>query len=351
MKNKKTSFDTKILFFLSAVLIGLSVILIAYFISYSKKIGVDEKPVTYEKNYCFIADDPSTSLWQSVYKSALNSASSKGAYVEMLQDTLSGNYSKEELMEIAIDSGFDGIILSAGEGENMTRLINSAYENGIPVVTLFQDNANSMRLSFVGIAMYNLGKEYGNLIVDVVKDKKYSKDTINAMVLIDQGTENSAQNVLTLAIQEVIDKENLENSSKHAPIAVNTFYVDPSNSFSVEESVRNIFMKRSDELPDIIVCLNEIDTTCLYQAVVDYNQVGLITILGYYDSNAILTAIERNVIYASVSVDANQLGEYCIDALSEYYELGNTSQYFVGDISVVRKNNVDYYIRRKQDEK
>ena len=269
----------------------------------------------------------------------------------MLQDTLSGNYSKEELMEIAIDSGFDGIILSAGEGENMTRLINSAYENGIPVVTLFQDNANSMRLSFVGIAMYNLGKEYGNLIVDAVKDKKFSKDTINAMVLIDQGTENSAQNVLTLAIQEVIDKENLENASKHAPIAVNTFYVDPSNSFSVEESVRNIFMKRSDELPDIIVCLNEIDTTCLYQAVVDYNQVGLITILGYYDSNAILTAIERNVIYASVSVDANQLGEYCIDALSEYYELGNTSQYFVGDISVVRKNNVDYYIRRKQDEK
>lgn len=351
MKNRKTSFDTKILFFLSAILIGLSVLLIVYFISYSKKIGVDEKSVTYEKNYCFIADDPSTSLWQSVYKSALNSASFKGAYVEMLQDTLSGNYSKEELMEIAIDSGFDGIILSASEGENMTKLINQAYENDIPVVTLFQDNANSMRLSFVGIAMYNLGKEYGNLIVDVVNGKKYNKDSINAMVLVDQGIENSAQNVLTLAIQEVIDKENIDNASKHAPIVVNTFAVDPSNSFSVEESVRNIFMKRSDELPDIIVCLNEIDTTCLYQAVVDYNQVGLITILGYYDSNAILTAIERNVIYASVSVDANQLGEYCIDALSEYYELGNTSQYFVGDIFVVRKNNVDYYIRRKQDEK
>lgn len=351
MKERKSGLDTKILIILSIILLSLSALLIAFFISYSKKISVDENSVTYERNYCFIADDSSTSLWQSVYKSALKTAVSKGAYVEMLQDKLSGNYSKEELMEIAIDSGYDGIIVSASEGERMTELINEAYDNNIPVVTLFQDNANSTRLSFVGIAMYNLGKEYGNLIVDAVNNKNYGNDSISVFVLVDQGTESSAQNVLTLAIQEVVDKENVNNASKHAPIEVTTFTVDPTNNFSVEESVRNIFMSRSDELPDIIVCLNEIDTTCLYQAVVDYNQVGLITILGYYDSNAILTGIERNVIYASVSVDTNQLGEYCIDALSEYYEYGNTSQYFVGDISVIRRSNVDFYIRRAMDER
>lgn len=351
MKVKKSSLDTKILIFLSVILLSLSALLIVFFISYSKKISVDDNSVVYEKNYCFIADDPGTSLWQSVYKSAFETAALKGAYVEMLQDTLSGNFSKEELMEIAIDSGFDGIIVSASEGEKMAELINEAYKNDIPVVTLFQDNANSMRLSYVGIAMYNLGKEYGNLIVDVVNNKSYGNDPINVYVLVDQGPESSTQNVLTLAIQEVVDKENIDNASKHAPINVTLFSVDPTNNFSVEESVRNIFMSRSDELPDIIVCLNEIDTTCLYQAVVDYNQVGLITILGYYDSNAILTGIERNVIYASVSVDTHQLGEYCIDALSEYYELGNTSQYFVGDISVIRKSNVEYYIRRASNER
>lgn len=42
--------------------------------------------------------------------------------------------------------------------------------------------------------------------------------------------------------------------------------VDDTNAFSVEESVRDIFM--GEEIPDILICLNELNTTCAYQAVV-----------------------------------------------------------------------------------
>ena len=124
--------------------------------------------------------------------------------------------------------------------------------------------------------------------------------------------------------------------------------VDNKNTFSVEESIRDIFMK--EELPDIIICLNELTTTCVYQAVVDYNKVGTVNILGYYDSDTIIKGIDRNVIYATVSIDTMQMGKYCVEALSEYHELGYTSQYFTADIDLIRKGNVSRYLKKEEDD-
>ena len=147
-------------------------------------------------------------------------------------------------------------------------------------------------------------------------------------------------------------QETIENASKVIvkPIEMSMFLVDESSNFSVEESVRNMFIENRNDLPDIVVCLNEIDTTSVYQTVVEYNNVGLVNILGYYDSVALIKGIERNVIYATISIDAKQMGEYCIDALSEYWEFGNTSQYFVADVSVINSSNVSTYREEEENE-
>lgn len=45
---------------------------------------------------------------------------------------LSQDYTREELMQIAISSGVDGIIVTADESDEMTGLINKAEEKQIP---------------------------------------------------------------------------------------------------------------------------------------------------------------------------------------------------------------------------
>ena len=100
----------------------------------------------------------------------------------------------------------------------------------------------------------------------------------------------------------------------------------------------------AEKLPDIIICQSELSTVCVYQTIVDYNKVGLVDILGYYNSDTILKAIDRNVVYATLSIDTVQMGKHSIDALTEYYELGNTSQYFTVDITLINKNNVSQYL-------
>ncbi|MBP5331088.1 MAG: substrate-binding domain-containing protein [Lachnospiraceae bacterium] len=349
-EEKQNRLNIFIIWIITGVLAVLTGLLIVLFISFSKTLSRTAADSTYEKYYVMIVDDPGSSFWKSVYSSALLAAKEQNAYVEMISDNLSREYSQTELMEIAISSGADGIIVTSAEAEGMTELINKAYDEGIPVITLMNDNTQSERLSFVGIGNYNLGTEYGKLLLEMVKNRLFLHSTIDVTVLLDAGSEDSGQNVLAAAIQDAVKKDKAENPGTHKPIEISLIAVDASNNFSVEESVRKLFVSGQDNIPDIVVCLNENDTNSLYQAVVDYNQVGLVNILGYYDSEAILKGIERDVIYATISIDTDQMGRYCIDALTEYYETGNANQYYTADGYVINKQNIGEYRKGGADE-
>lgn len=301
----------------------------------------DEK--VYDKYYVMITEDKKASFWQSVYQGAYEEGLLQNIYVDMLGDNLSQNYSREDLMNIAIASNVDGIIVSADESEQMTELINEAAAKGIPVVTLYGDNTHSNRCSFVGVGGYNLGSEYGGQVLRIMKESE-PKPKTKVTVLVNAYALDSGQNIICSGIQDTLDKAKEEGKE----IEMTLVSVDDTNAFSVEESIRDIFME--EELPDIIICLNELNTTCVYQAVVDYNKVGEVSILGYYDSETIINAIDRNVIYATISIDTMQMGKYCVDALSEYHELGYTSQYFTADIELIKKSNVEKYLEGGEED-
>ncbi len=324
---------------------------------YIKNFSAEAAANRYDKYYVMIAEDTNTSLWQSIYEGAYEVAIAENSYVDFLNGSFDNNYSKEDLMCIAIASEVDGIIVVADESAKMAELINEATAKGIPVVTLYNDNTKSERCTFVGIGSYDLGKEYGKEVLEIVQEKQRSEVQVKAagedndlsvifdptrpvkvMVLVNASAQDAGQNILYSGIQETIEKER-QNSAK---IELSIVSIDDTNAFCVEESIRDIFMK--NELPDIIMCLNELNTTCVYQAVVDYNKVGQVHILGYYDSETIMKAIDRNVIYATVSINTMQMGKYCVDALTEYNTVGNTSQYFIADIALINKENIAQYL-------
>lgn len=347
---KESRIHSVVIWAITAVLLILTLVLIFFFISYSRKLGETKDEKVYERYYAMIAEDSDSDFWQEVYRSAKEAGEQQNAYVEMISETLSQSYTTLELMEIAVNSGVDGIIVYAEESEEMTALIEKAYSKNIPVVTLFSDIPNSPRLSFVGVSNYNLGREYGNLILQMASSKSFPGKNISVSILIESNSKNQGQNVLYGAIKDTVEGENQKKAAGHKPIVINPFLVDSTNRFSVEESVRAMFIGQGEELPDIVVGLNEIDTTSIYQSVVDNNAVGLVNILGYYDSEAILRGVERKVIHATVSIDTDQMGQSCIDALSEYYEFGYTSQYFTADIYVINQDNVSKYMESDSDE-
>ena len=152
---------------------------------------------------------------------------------------------------------------------------------------------------------------------------------------------NTGQNVILSAIQETIDEEDGELKLLHPQIVLSTYSVDSTNEYSAEESIKGLLLRERSTLPEIVVCLGELNTVAVYQMVVDYNEVGLVDILGYYDSEVILNGIDRGVIYATISADTSQMGTSSIDALTEYFDYGYTNQYSTAGISIISKDSKD----------
>lgn len=347
MKEKKIKKKNYTWYLIMTVLLLIITMIVgvAAFSIYINHFTKEQDANHYDKYYVMIAGEGNSSLWQSVYEGANEAALEENSYVDLLDGVFDKNYSREDLMRIAIASEVDGIIVAADESEEMTELINEAVEKEIPVVTLYGDNTHSARCSFVGIGSYDLGREYGRQVLEIVENSDTGEETVGpvkVMVLVNANAMDSGQNILCSGIQDTIEKEKREDMQ----FEMSLVSIDDENAFSVEESIRDIF--KNDELPDIMICLNELNTTCVYQAVVDYNKVGQVNILGYYDSETIMKAIERNVIYATISIDANQMGRFCVEALTEYNTYGNTSQYFTADITLINKKNVTLYMEGEQ---
>ncbi len=308
---------------------------------YQNNFQSDEANTEYKKYFVMITDDRKSSFWQSVYQGMDEAAKEENIYVELLGENLTEDYTKIDLMQIAIASDVDGIVVEADESSEMTEVINEAVEQGIAVVTVYGDNTHSNRCSFVGIGSYNLGKEYGSQVLKLAE----GKDKVNVTVLVNTNKSDSSQSILCSGIKEVIEKEKNSDSE----IELNLVSIDDTNVFSTEEFIRNIFMNY--KLPDIFICLDELKTTCVYQAMVDYNRVGQVGILGYYDSETILNAIDRNVIAATISVETKQMGRYCLEALEDYLQYGNTNQYYMADVTLIDKSNVADYIGGEDENK
>ena len=330
---------------ISGILVLLCVIAVCIcmflFLSYIRGFREVADADSYDKYYVMITKDRKSSFWQSVYQGAYQRGLEENAYVDLLGENLSEDYSREDLMRIAISSGVDGIFVESDESDEMSQMIDEAVERGIPVVTLYGDNTHSARCSFVGVGSYNLGREYGRQVLKLASVSE-STAPMTVAVLVNAHALNSAQNIVCSGIQDALEQEKIRGPE----IELSLITVDDTNTFSVEESIRDIFM--NEKLPDIIICLNELSTTCVYQAVVDYNCVGEVAILGYYDTDTILKAIERNVVNATISIDTEQMGAFCVDALQEYYRFGYTSQYFTADVTIIDQNNVGEYLQAQE---
>ncbi|MBP1755443.1 MAG: ABC-type sugar transport system periplasmic component-like protein [Firmicutes bacterium] len=332
---------------ISSIVVGILLIVLGmtYYKYQISELGITDTTQyqEYKYHYALISEEEDAEFWEAIYQGALDKGKEEDAYVERLGKNLSVNYSLEDLMKIAIASKVDGIILEPNGEETINELVNVADEAGIPVVTVlkdtYQSNSSSQyhndvnpskRISFVDINSYSQGQAYGKQVAEITDAGKS-----NVVVLMNDDEKDSSQNVIYTSILEMIDTRK---------VTVKAVKINTQSAFSSEEDIRNIIMSK-DNPPEVLVCLTSKDTLSAYQAVVDYNKVGQIDIIGYYDSDYILKAIEKNIVHSTMTTDANLMGAYCVEALTEYRKTNKVNDYYSVGIIVINKDNVDQYIQ------
>ena len=302
----------------------------------TRKLLAGEESKIYDKYYVMITENSNTDFWKSVYSGACQEAERHNAYVELMGENLEVNLSKEDLLRIAINSNVDGIIIEGDDDKETLELLLQAKAANIPVVTVSDDNMESNRISYIGVSSYNMGKEYGNQLTQYVKNN-VTEDNCDVLVLMDESFTTSSQSIILTAINEAIENANISDK-----VNIYSQVVSSGKDYAAEEEIRDIFVgENSHAGPDVIICLSEKNTLCVYQTVVDYNKVGQVEIFGYYISPTIKSAIEKDIIKSTIVVDTKQMGRCSVEAMNEYMETGYVSGIYLIDAELVTKDNLN----------
>lgn len=290
----------------------------------------EESGEVYRYKYDMIVDSPDSSFWQAVYGCAQDWAQKNDAILELKGSGKENDYTKLDYMNMSIASNADGIILQYSGEQGLEAKINEAVQKGIPVVTVMGDAVHSKRQSFVGVSDYQLGSAYGEKVAEYV-----TEDTQSILILLKKNIDDMNQSQIYTQISNAAQAK----AGADAEIKVTGKNLLSTGTFETEEAVTDIFQQK-DKVPDILVCMDEETTECARQAVLDFNLAGKVTIIGYYSSGDILTAVEKGVISVTCDVDTDQLGKYTIEALTEYQKDGRTNSYYNVDINFLDKDAV-----------
>lgn len=286
----------------------------------------------YKRHYMMISDDHSRQ-WETIYQAAQEEASKTDATVEWAGQELGASYSAQECMEIATAARPDGIILYQKEGDDLTGLIDEAFRRGIPVITLLNDDGDSKRVSYIGINSYQMGEIYGEQVL-----RALDGESGTVMVLLSRSREDAGEGLLYTQMLRSVE----QGKKPGQEVAFSTLEINTESSFDAEEDIRDIFVSE-EQLPSVMICLDPVSTECANQALVDYNQVGNVSIIGYYASESILQSVEKGVIAATLSVDAREIGRLSVSAMNEYCDTGHVNNYFNVGIEMITPGNIAQY--------
>lgn len=297
-------------------------------------LGEGEGAAGYEKHYLMISGEENTLMWDSIYESASEAARDADAYVELIAPQRESTYTKADYLRIGIASKVDGIILEADGSAEEQELIQEAMDQNIPVVTVLTDDSSSARISFVGLNSYQLGNAYTEQILGLLKEH----ETTQVLLLSNSQSKTQETNLVYYQIKKELE----EKKQGYQSVNISEYSIDNSSDFDTEEFVRDIFVN-GNTLPDVLVCMDEVVTECVYQALIDYNQVGNVDVVGFYYSDVILDAISKGIISSAIALDMEEIGRYSINALEEYSSLGHTSSYYSVGQNVITRKNVGTY--------
>ena len=320
-------------------LILLGIFIVGFFVFFTnnfykgvwEKSGLEEAEESrvYESQYEMIVGSGKNEFWQAVYASAKKAAENHNAYLEFHASDMGTGYDEIDYMEISIAAGADGIILEFNGEEALKKEIDKAEAAGIPVITIMNDAPDSKRQSFVGVNDYQMGQAYGEQVAALLDEK-----TETALILLDSEKGDFEKSQIYSQISNVVmEQENGEN------VKIQAQNLMPENKFDIEEAIRTIFQSPEGP-PQILVCMDEVTTECAYQAMIDFNMVGEVKIIGYYVSDTIREAVDKGLIPVTCTLDTEKMGKDCIEALWEYKQEGRVNSYYNVELEFVSKNEI-----------
>ncbi|TCW33137.1 monosaccharide ABC transporter substrate-binding protein (CUT2 family) [Thermohydrogenium kirishiense] len=322
----------KVSAFLKRNIILILMSLIAVLSIFLYKFQQIEEPVLAGKpsyHFYLVAQNSVDPFWKEVQKGAEDAAKYYNVAVEFNAPKFNNLDEELEFLDIAVLSKVDGIVTHVSYDGDFNTLINEAYENKIPVVTIENDLKDSKRKSFVGANSFILGEEAGKLM----KLATGGKANIAVIMSNDVGKDTASQNLKLNGFLGVINSI--------PGMKVSKVYTSQLGALSAEEITQSII--NGGEGINALYITDSVDTIGAAQVVVDFSKVGEIAIVGYGDTPDILRYVDKGIIYGTVMSDPYKMGYESIKAMMEIKKNNDVSAFIDTGVNIITKSNVKGY--------
>jgi ribose transport system substrate-binding protein len=277
-------------------------------------------------HFVVISQDTGDDFWQSFESGAQEAGSKYDAAVEFNRPVINNDSEELEDLNVAIACRVDGIAINSDGESQFTSLIEKAINEGISVVTVESDDKVSRRSAFIGPNTFNVGTNAGNLVVDALNGKSNVGIIFGGNYASNSDADNSFLNGFKSCIK------------KHPTIKLETVKTSNVGYFGAEQIIREMLIDH----PNIntVVSTNTDDTLEIAQVLIDLNEVGKITVIGYNYSSQIHDYIENGLIYGTVVEDPKQTGYQSIEALVKSVKGQKLPDFIDTGIETVTRSNL-----------
>jgi ribose transport system substrate-binding protein len=235
-----------------------------------------------EEHYVFVAFNTSLPYWHEAEAGFNDAAKQMGVKADFTGPAIFSADGELTAFQQAVSQKPSGILLAAATPEVFREPINSAIQQGIPVICVDADSPESNRILFIGTDNFRAGQESGRRIGELLKGKG------NIVVLTVLGQFNLGERL-----------RGLEEALKKFPgIKIAKTIDDKGDPLIAYDTVSNLL--QSKDKPDGIVGLEASGGGGAADALHRLDLTGKIPIVAFDKDPDTLSWIERGAITATV---------------------------------------------------
>ena len=236
------------------------------------------------------------------------------------------------MMEAAIASGVDGILVAPLAAEAFKPVIEKAKEAGIPVICLDADCPTDARLSYIGMDNTEAGRSAGKMMVEATGGKA----TIG---VITGALEQESLTKRYDGFKEIIDQ--------NKDMEIVAFEAADSDMLKITEKTQAILAAHPEI--DAMFGTSQLDMVGAAQIIREKGLTGKITLVNFDDSQECIDLIKNGEIYGTVVQRPYVEGYLGVKYLVEYWKGNDVPARIDTGSAAVSKANINDYKKDQED--
>ncbi|WP_226527259.1 sugar-binding protein [Metabacillus niabensis] len=274
-------------------------------------------------HFVLIGEEMNHDYWRLVGKGAKETESKYDVFVEYEGPKRSNPEEQLKLLDMAIKSKVDGIIVQA-LNEEFTPMINKAVSEGIPVITIDTDSKESLRTAYIGTDNYLAGQLAGKALIEDTNGKA-------TVGIITGSFENTHHQLRVQGFRDAVAKVE----------GIEVVAIEESNITRVDAEEKAYTMLTENENITAFIGTSSWDGLGIVEAAKSLNKQEDLYVMAFDPLAENIDLLEKGDLDAIIEQQPYEMGYKSIEIMLDMLNGKSVREIYHTDASIIRNANLD----------